>query len=124
MDSASAAFSLRRGDDGSVAIPIQNADGSYASIDGATIRFTYGFTADGPPKGSKTLDDDIERGAVEIDGREVPAFIVPMPATETIRLQAFRTYLFQARVTFASDGGGGAIQTVLVGSFTVEPSQD
>lgn len=116
------AFAPRRGDDCSFAIPVQNDDGTYADFTGAQVRWTYGLSADGPPLKVKTIGSELAIGKITVDGEEVPAILVVMPAAETLTLHAYRTYAFQCRVTFPDDQGG-AITTVLTGTFTVSPTQ-
>lgn len=115
-------FAPRRGDDCTIAIPVQNEDGTFATLGGAQARWTYGYSADGAPLGIKTNGGGLEIGSVEIDGARVAAIIVSLSAAETSALQAYRTYAFQCRVQFSSEEGGG-LETVLTGSFIAEPSQ-
>lgn len=115
-------FAPRRGDDCTLAIPVQNDDGTFATLRGAQARWTYGYAADGAPLSIKTNGSGLEIGNVEIDGVTVAAVIVSLSAAETSALQAYRTYAFQCRVTFSNEEGGGS-ETVLTGSFVAEPSQ-
>jgi hypothetical protein len=109
----------RRGDDCTLAIPVQNDDGTFADLSNAQVRFSYGYTADGPPLQVKTDGDGLTVGSVTVDSAEAPAILVAMPPDETITLEAFRTYAFQCRVTFPD-----ATETVITGTFPVSPSQD
>ena len=115
-------FAPRRGDDCSFAAPVQNADGTYASLKGAVMRFTYGHTSDGPPLKTKEIGDGITLGTIKINGVDVDAFVVAFPGAETAGLEAYRIYRFQGRVTFPAESGQGP-ETVLTGSFPVNPEQ-
>jgi hypothetical protein len=114
-------FSVRRGDDCTLPLVVQNDDGSYADVGQTQVaRFTYGYSADGAPLAAKQLDNGISVGTAVLDqGVQQPALIVAFPAAETQQLEGYRTYYYQARITIADQA-----ETVLTGSFTVGPSQD